>query len=61
MPEAEGQRTFMCMHVLGQRPVEAEAGVIGRDRRPRQACLCTDHPASVSHEGKRSGPLMHTG
>eukprot|EP00955_Chlamydomonas_euryale_P045710 353222-Chlamydomonas_euryale.AAC.3 len=22
--------------------------------------LCTDHPASVSHKGKRSGPLMHT-
>eukprot|EP00955_Chlamydomonas_euryale_P079961 363362-Chlamydomonas_euryale.AAC.9 len=29
-------RAFTYMHVQGQGPVKAEAGVIGRDRRPRQ-------------------------
>eukprot|EP00955_Chlamydomonas_euryale_P075847 362471-Chlamydomonas_euryale.AAC.1 len=36
---------------------------LGRRDRPRPAAsthvMCTDHPASVSHKGKRSGPLMH--
>eukprot|EP00955_Chlamydomonas_euryale_P104394 365563-Chlamydomonas_euryale.AAC.8 len=58
-PEAGGRWAFTCMHVRGQRPAEAEAGVIGRDRKPRQACK--DDPDKVPHEGKREHRrLMHT-
>eukprot|EP00955_Chlamydomonas_euryale_P093890 364813-Chlamydomonas_euryale.AAC.5 len=31
-------RAFTCMHVRGRGPAEAEAGVIGQDSRPSQAC-----------------------
>eukprot|EP00955_Chlamydomonas_euryale_P099172 365200-Chlamydomonas_euryale.AAC.7 len=44
-------------------PTEAPVKRRGRHDRPRPAAsthvLFTDHPASVSHEGKRSGPLTH--
>eukprot|EP00955_Chlamydomonas_euryale_P118169 366522-Chlamydomonas_euryale.AAC.6 len=37
---ARGWRpTLLCMHVRGRGPAEAKVGVIGRDRRPRQACF----------------------
>eukprot|EP00955_Chlamydomonas_euryale_P099276 365206-Chlamydomonas_euryale.AAC.3 len=32
-------RAFACMHVRGRGPADAKAGVIGRDRRRRQACF----------------------
>eukprot|EP00955_Chlamydomonas_euryale_P089445 364466-Chlamydomonas_euryale.AAC.11 len=36
---------------------------LGRHEWPRRAAsthvLCTDHPASVSHKGERSGPPKH--
>eukprot|EP00955_Chlamydomonas_euryale_P096179 364990-Chlamydomonas_euryale.AAC.3 len=39
---------FTCMHVRGQGPAKAGAGVIGRDRRPTQACFVQGDPAKVS-------------
>eukprot|EP00955_Chlamydomonas_euryale_P050728 354635-Chlamydomonas_euryale.AAC.7 len=47
------------MHIHSLGPASASAGMIGRDRRPRQACLglaCKDDPAKVSHVGTRGQP-----
>eukprot|EP00955_Chlamydomonas_euryale_P077527 362959-Chlamydomonas_euryale.AAC.4 len=43
-PEAGDKHACECpeaggMHVSGRGPAKAEAGVIGQDQRPRQACL----------------------
>eukprot|EP00955_Chlamydomonas_euryale_P116240 366406-Chlamydomonas_euryale.AAC.3 len=36
---ARGRGAFTCMHVRSRGPAEAEAGVIGQDGRPSQACF----------------------
>eukprot|EP00955_Chlamydomonas_euryale_P075100 362213-Chlamydomonas_euryale.AAC.2 len=69
-----GPQPRTCMYVNAPRPPASGtymhacprswAGLgLGRHDRPRTAAsthlLCTDHPSSVSHYGKRSGPLMH--
>eukprot|EP00955_Chlamydomonas_euryale_P092307 364696-Chlamydomonas_euryale.AAC.8 len=53
-------KLWLHVEIRPRLQVKAEAGVIGRDRRPIRACLCKDDPAKVSHAGKRLGPLMHT-
>eukprot|EP00955_Chlamydomonas_euryale_P021582 228077-Chlamydomonas_euryale.AAC.3 len=37
--QAGGRGACTCMHARGRGPAVAEAGVIGRDWRPRQTCF----------------------
>eukprot|EP00955_Chlamydomonas_euryale_P113488 366222-Chlamydomonas_euryale.AAC.10 len=53
MPKAGGRGACTCMHVRGQGLAKAKAGVIGRDRRPRQACFVQGCPAKVSRKDQR--------
>eukprot|EP00955_Chlamydomonas_euryale_P024233 255668-Chlamydomonas_euryale.AAC.3 len=60
MDEAGGRGAFTCMHVRGQGPAEAEAGVIGRNK-PSQACFVQGRSCQGFTKGKREDmPLMHT-
>eukprot|EP00955_Chlamydomonas_euryale_P011891 127735-Chlamydomonas_euryale.AAC.3 len=41
---ASGLGAFTCMHVRSRGPASALAGVTGRHRRPKQACLVQGWP-----------------